>query len=123
MRPGAGRLFSPGSAANARLVYITYLLAPFLFMALAPAGFIIACLGAREGRSGADTLVLGHYRNQIGIFWKMATYMIVALLLAHILVGVLICVLALAWYMLRALHGLRALSAGEPPANPESWLF
>lgn len=113
------RLVRPGSRANVRLVYLICLIAPALFMLPALAGFVLAVLGRRQ----ADALVAGHYHYQVSLLWRMAVYLLLATLLAYILVGVLLLVASLAWYFLRIGQGLRSLSAGQLPDNPQSWLF
>jgi uncharacterized membrane protein len=43
--------------------------------------------------------------------------------LTWFLFGVLLIMAAIIWYILRVMKGLKALSAGLPPENPQSWLF
>ncbi len=109
----------PGSRGNANLIYFLYIVAPVFFQTLALVGVVMAYLGKGKG----DALAENHYRNQINIFWKMLLYMAVSFLLAYILVGVLLFLAALVWYIARIVKGLQALSAGLPVENPDSWLL
>lgn len=109
----------PGTRGNANLVYFLYIVAPVFFQTLAVIGVVMAHLGTGKG----DALVENHYRNQINIFWKMLLYCIVAGLLTFILVGILIFIAALVWYIVRIVKGMQALSAGELVENPDSWLL
>lgn len=82
-------------------------------------GLVIAYLGKGKG----DPVIESHYANQINIFWKMLAFCVVGLLLTFILIGVLILLAALVWYIVRIVQGMQALSAGSPVENPGSWLF
>ena len=109
----------PGSRGNANLIYFLYIVAPVFFQLLALVGVVMAYLGKGKG----DALVENHYRNQINIFWKMLLYCLISGLLTFILIGVLLFLAALVWYIVRIVKGLQALSAGELVENPESWLL
>lgn len=109
----------PGTRGNANLIYFLYIVAPVFFQTLTLVGVVMAYLGKGKG----DALIDNHYRNQINIFWKMLLYCAVSALLTFILIGVLLFLAALVWYIVRIVKGLQALSAGEPVANPDSWLL
>lgn len=108
-----------GATGNARLIYFLYLFAPILFQILALVGVIMAYVGKGQG----DALVENHYRNQINIFWKMLAYCVVGAVLSIILIGLLILVAAVIWYIIRIVQGIQALGEGRMIENPDSWLF
>lgn len=109
----------PGSRGNANLIYFLYIVAPVFFQMLALVGVVMAYLGKGKG----DALVENHYRNQINIFWKMLLYCVVSGLLTFILIGLLLFLAALVWYIVRIVKGMQALVAGEMVENPGSWLL
>lgn len=108
----------PGTRGNANLIYFLYL-ASLVLGITAIVGVVMAYLGKGKGDAIADS----HYSNQINIFWKMLLYCIIASFLTLILIGILIFLAAVVWYIVRIVKGMQALSAGEPAENPESWLL
>lgn len=109
----------PGSRGNANLIYFLYIVAPVFFQMLALVGVVMAYLGKGKG----DALIENHYRNQINIFWKMLLYCVISGLLTFILIGLLLFLAALVWYIVRIVKGMQALAAGEMVENPGSWLL
>ncbi len=117
--PPAARLsFTPGTSGQARLVYWAFLLGLFL-----PGLNVIAAALAWRARTRGDDLTQSHAANQISIFWRSVVYVLIGLALTYFLFGVLLIMAAIIWYILRVLRGLKSLSAGLPPENPQSWLF
>ena len=110
--------FAPGLPGHARLIYWGFLLG----LILPGVNFIAAGL-AWHARARGDDLVRSQYANQISIFWRSVVYVLIGLVLTWFLFGVLLILATIIWYILRVLKGLKALSAGEPPENPQSWLF
>ena len=64
-----------------------------------------------------------HYNNQINIFWKGLLYSVVSAVLCVILIGFLLLLLTLIWYVVRIVKGMQAISKGEAIENPGSWGF
>ncbi|WP_018147689.1 DUF4870 family protein [Henriciella marina] len=106
----------PGQKGNANLVYILYLCS-FLIGVSALVGVVMAYVG----KSTASPLVQSHYENQINIFWKMFLFMVIGAVLTLLVVGILIILAAIVWYVIRVVKGMQALSSGEIITNPESW--
>jgi uncharacterized membrane protein len=75
------------------------------------------------GKPRAPDWLVSHYNNQINIFWKMLLYSFVGLLLTFVLIGLLVILAAVVWYIVRVVQGMQALSRNEPIANPGSWLL
>ena len=110
--------FAPGTSGQARLIYWGLLLGLVL-----PGVNVVAAGFAWHARAWGDELVRSHHANQISIFWRSVVYVLIGLALTWFLLGVLLIMAAIIWYILRVLKGLKALSAGLPPENPQSWLF
>jgi uncharacterized membrane protein len=75
------------------------------------------------GKGQGNALLDNHYTNQIHIFWKGLLYVVVGFLLTAILVGFLVLLAALVWYIIRIVKGMQALAANQPIENPGSWLL
>ena len=108
----------PGQKGNANLVYILYLVS-IIVGVTAIVGVIMAYLG----KSNASPTLISHYNNQINIFWKALLYSVIGVVLSVIIIGILILLVALIWYIVRTIKGMQALSAEQPIENPGSWGF
>jgi len=108
----------PNSKGNANLVYILYLVAIVVGIT-SLVGVIIAYTSKGKGDSVLDS----HYNNQINIFWKGLLYSVVGVVLMAVLIGFLILLATLVWYIVRCVKGMQALSAGQPIENPGSWIL
>lgn len=118
---GAGPTFStnPGESGNANLIYV-------LFLAGLVTGGIATLVGlvmAYMAKDAAPDWLKSHYHNQINIFWKGLVYSIVGSLLTVVLIGVLILLFALIWYIVRIVKGMQNVSKGEAYPDPSSWGF
>jgi uncharacterized membrane protein len=107
-----------GSPGRARLVY-----AGLLLGLLVPGLNLVAVVLAYLGRGTGDGVLESHAVNQIHIFWKSAAYVLIGVVLTYFLIGVLVLMAAIVWYILRIFRGWKTLSANEAPANPASWLL
>jgi len=108
----------PNTKGNANLIYILYLVG--IVVGITPIiGVIMAYMGKGQGNAVLDS----HYNNQINIFWKGLLYSVIGIVLTAVLIGVLVLLAALIWYIVRCVKGMQALSAGQPIENPGSWLF
>lgn len=116
--PTADPLIPAAVPGAARLAYWALLLG-----LLIPGLNIAAAAYAWQARSKAGDLAREHFDNQISIVWRSVIYLAVGLVLTYFLFGVLLIMATIMWYILRILKGLRSLSAGLPPENPQSWLF
>ena len=108
----------PGSAGNARLIYILYLCAVVIGMT-AVIGLVMAYISRQQD----DPVLDSHYRNQINIFWKGLLYSLIGLILSIVGIGIIILIATLIWYLARSVKGLQSLSKGEAIITPGSWLF
>lgn len=108
----------PNTKGNANLIYILYLVG--IVVGVTP---IIGVIMAYIGKGQGNPVLESHYNNQINIFWKGLLYSVIGVVLTAVLIGVLILLAALIWYIVRCIKGMQALSAGQPIENPGSWMF
>lgn len=109
---------NPGDGGNANLIYILYLAG--LVVGITS---IIGVVMAYMAKDAAPDWLKSHYHNQINIFWKGLVYVIVGSLLSIVLIGFLVLLFALIWYIVRIVKGMQAVSKGEAYPNPSSWWF
>ena len=102
----------------ALIVYILYLVG-FLTGVSAVVGLIIATMQIER----ADPVSRSHFRFQIRTFWIGLFFVAAGAITLYIGIGALILLWWVAWTAIRCVKGLLLLNAGEPVAQPESWLF
>lgn len=107
-----------GTPGHARLIY-----AGLLAGLLVPGLNFLAGAAAYLSRGKGDAVIESHTRNQLHIFAKSVVYVGIGLFLTYFLVGVLVIMAAIIWYVLRNVKGLQALAANQPVENPASWLL
>lgn len=108
----------PNTQGNANLIYILYLVGIVIGVTS-----IVGVVMAYLGKDGASPLLTSHYNNQINIFWKMLLFGVVGVVLTFVVIGILILLAALIWYIVRCVKGMQALARGEAIENPGSWMF
>ena len=108
----------PAEAGTAKTIYILYLVG--LIVGITG---IIGVIMAYVNRSDAPLWVQSHYQVQIRTFWIGLLYGIVSFLTTFILIGFLLALFTLVWWIVRCAKGLKAASAGAPYDNPTSWLW
>jgi uncharacterized membrane protein len=111
---------SPGGGeegVGAALFGYVLLLVSVLFMVTG----IIAVVIAYIYRDDAPPWLQSHYRLQIRTFWISFLYVSVGMLLLVFLVGYVILLLWLIWFVARCIRGIRYLNLRRPYPNPESW--
>ena len=101
----------------AMIVYLAYLVA-LAFPPLAIAGLVLAYVY----RDMAPDWLKSHYTFQIHTFWLGLLLWVVALALCVVLIGFVLLLGVLAWYIVRCALGLNRLLRREPYPNPESWV-
>ncbi|HEY9149083.1 MAG TPA: hypothetical protein VIQ22_08715 [Gammaproteobacteria bacterium] len=103
----------PGAAL---LVYILLLAAP-LFMVTG----IIAVVVAYIYRDEAPFWLQSHYQLQIRTFWISLLYVALGMLTWWLLLGQLVLLFWLVWYLVRCIRGIRFLNLRRPYPYPQSW--
>ena len=109
---------NPEDSGHANLVYILYLAG--VVVGITP---VIGVVMAYIAKGQAPEWLQSHYRNQIHIFWKGLLYMVAGAILAVVLIGFIIWLFAIIWYIVRIVKGMQGLSKGEAYPNPDSWSF
>ncbi len=107
-----------GTPGHTRLIY-----AGLLAGLLVPGLNVVAVVLAYLNRGKGDAVIESHTLNQLHIFWKSVVYILIGLVLTWFLIGVLVLMAAIIWYILRTVRGLQALAANQPAENPGSWLL
>ena len=106
------------SGGNTKVVYILYL-GGILIGLLALIGVIIAYVS----RNDSGGWVNDHYRFQIRTFWIGLLYMAVSGAATVIVIGWLLLLATLVWWIVRCVKGLQCMSRSEPYPNIETWLW
>lgn len=106
------------SGGNAKVVYILYLVA-VIVAPLAVIGVVIA----HAARNDSGGWVNDHYRFQIRTFWIGLLYLAVGVAATSIVIGWLVLLAVLVWWIGRCVKGLRCASRSEPYPNPGTWLW
>lgn len=103
---------------TAKLVYILYLVGLLLGVTT-----IVGVIMAYVERGKAPAWVQSHYTFQIRTFWISLLVSIVAIVTMIILIGYLIALAWLIWFILRCVKGMGALDKGEAHPNPTTWTW
>ncbi len=109
---------NPSESGNANLIYILYLVA-FAVGITSVVGVVMAYMAKAE----APDWLKSHYDNQINIFWKGLLYGVISCVLMVVLIGFVLIVITLVWYIVRIVKGMQALSKREAIENPGDWGF
>ncbi len=118
---GGGLLPAGGGAqqgSNARIVYLLYLGAVIIGL-LALIGVIIAYVN----RNNSGGWVSDHHRFQIRTFWIGLLYSAVGAVSTVFLVGWLMLLATLVWWIMRCVKGLQCASRSESYPNATTWLW
>lgn len=99
-------------------VYILYLVS-LLIGITSIVGVVVAYIYQGD----ASETIKTHFRFQIRTFWIGLLLGIVGLLLSVVLIGFLVLLFLLVWFVVRCVLGLKYLNEGKPVPNPASWMF
>ncbi len=124
-KAGNGRRAKNGAAAPAisdhglaLAVYVLYLVGFFNGLTT-----VIGAAIAYMQSERADEIARTHFRFQVRTFLIGLLYIVVAAVTLHVGIGVIVLLWWAAWTLIRCVKGMLALNAGEPIADPDSWLF
>lgn len=104
-------------AKSAFLIYILYLVG-LAFPVLPLIGVVLAYMFRKD----ATGFVESHNTYQIRTFWIGLAYSILSMLLMIILIGWIVGLAALVWYVVRCVKGLQLLSKRQPVPDPQTWM-
>lgn len=88
-----------------------------------PLGGLVGIIIAYVYRDEAPAWMQTHYRLQIRTFWISFLYVVPGVLLSLIVIGRLILLFWLVWFLVRCIKGIRFLNRGQEYPNPDDWLF
>lgn len=108
----------PGDLDGAKLVYILYFVS-FVVGITSIAGLIVAYLK----RGGASATATSHYTWQIRTFWIGLLYSLVGVVTALIVIGWVILLATVVWFLVRSIKGFIAAGEGRAIENVDSWLW
>lgn len=106
------------SSSTAQLVYILYL-ASLIVGITGIVGLIMAYINKGDAPEWLKT----HYQLQIRTFWIGFLYSIISFFLIFVIVGYLLLLVVLIWYIVRCIKGMKYLSRKEAYPNPTGWFF
>ncbi|WP_417226463.1 DUF4870 family protein [Amphritea sp.] len=109
---------STDKGSNAKIVYILYL-ASLVFGITGLVGLIMAYVY----KGDAPDWLKSHYQWQIRTFWIALLYTVIGIITTSFLIGFLILLLNVVWFIVRCIKGLSALDKQQPLPQPTSWLF
>ena len=105
-------------SSNVKLIYILYLVSIVVGITS-----IIGVIMAYINKDGVPDWLKSHYQFQIRTFWIGLLYGLIGMVLLTVVVGILVLLFVLIWYIVRCVKGMNALDEGQAIANPKSWLF
>jgi len=106
------------SATNVNVVYYLYL-SSILFGITAIVGVVIAYMNRGPGADWLDS----HYTYQIRTFWIGLLYSVIGLALTFIIIGFLVLLFVLIWWIVRCIKGLQRAGNRQPVADPATWMW
>ncbi|MDX2423907.1 MAG: hypothetical protein QNK43_14670 [Amphritea sp.] len=109
---------STDKGSNAKIVYILYLTS-LIFGITGLVGLVMAYVY----KDDAPEWLKSHYQWQIRTFWIGLLFAVIGLITTSILIGFLILILNVIWFIIRCIKGLSALEKQQPLPQPSSWLF
>lgn len=105
-------------SSNARIIYILYLVGVVLGITT-----LVGVIMAYINRGEAAGWVKSHYQFQIRTFWIGMLYGVIGMILSAVLIGFLVLLFTLIWWIVRCVKGMQALEKQEPVSNPTRWMF
>ena len=109
---------SSAVSGTAKMIYILYLVA-LIFPITSVIGIVMAYVNQRGSGDWLDS----HYRFQIRTFWIGLLFSVIAGLLTLLIIGWLLLIGLLVWWIVRCVKGMGYLSRGEAHPDVESWMF
>ena len=106
------------AGVTARIIYILYLVGLVVGITT-----LIGLVMAYVNRAGAPEWLATHYRYQIRTFWIGFIYSVIGAVTSLILIGYLVLLFTLIWYIVRCAKGLRLLGSNQGIANAATWMF
>jgi uncharacterized membrane protein len=106
------------TATNVNVIYYLYL-ASILLGVTAIVGVIMAYMNRGPGADWLDS----HYTYQIRTFWTGLLYSAIGLVLTFVIIGFLVLLFVLIWWIVRCIKGLQLAGARQPVPDPATWMW
>ncbi|MFD2261342.1 DUF4870 family protein [Lacibacterium aquatile] len=100
------------------LIYILYLAG--MVVGVTP---LIGIIVAYVNKGSGAEWVQSHYRFQIRTFWIGLLIAVIGLVTSFIMIGFLVLLAYVIWWIVRCVVGLKYLSRREAHPNPGSWTW
>jgi uncharacterized membrane protein len=108
----------PAEGRTANLIYILYLVG----LVVGITG-LVGLIMAYVNKDEAPAWVQSHYRFQIRTFWIGLLYAVIGGVTTPILIGFLIVLFAVVWWIIRCAKGMKAVGEGRAVADVTTWLW
>ncbi|MGE0045690.1 MAG: DUF4870 family protein [Hyphomonadaceae bacterium] len=115
---GVNETLTGGNKSNAQLIYILYLLS--LVVGITS---IVGVIMAYVSKDAAPEWLKTHYIFQIRTFWVGLLFAFIGGMLTLVLIGFLILLFVLVWWIVRCVQGLNYLGKDQAIPNYRSWMF
>ena len=106
------------SGGPVKIIYVLYLLG--LIVGITP---IIGLVMAYIYRDGAPEWLYSHYTFQIRTFWIGLLYVVIGIITSFILIGWLVLLFWLVWYLVRCIKGLKLAGEQRGIDRVATWWF
>lgn len=107
------------SPNQAKLIYALYLGGLITGGVTTIIGVVMAYLARGDASDWLET----HYTWLIRTFWLSFLYSLISAVLMMVLIGFLLMLVVLVWFIVRCVKGFQAVDKGEPISNVESWVI
>ena len=106
------------SGSTANLIYILYLIGIAVGITQ-----LVGVVMAYMNRGAAPEWVKSHYTFQIRTFWIGLLGSVIGIALTFILIGFLVLIAMVVWYIIRCIKGMQCIGRNEAYPNPQTWTW
>ncbi len=107
-----------GSGKMTQIVYFLYLAAIVI-----PFASIVGVIMAYVNKGDGPDWMQSHYQFQIRTFWISLLLAFVGAALTAVMIGFILLLALLVWYVLRCVKGLKYLDQNSPVPDPKTWMW
>jgi uncharacterized membrane protein len=104
-------------ATMTRIIYVLYLIGVATGITA-----IVGVVMAYVYQDDAPDWQKSHYRFQIRTFWIGLLYMCISIALMMVLVGFLLMLLSVLWWIIRCVKGMKYVDEHKPYPDPDGWM-
>jgi uncharacterized membrane protein len=106
------------NTTTANIIYIL-----FLVNIIVPFTALVGVIMAYINKGDGPAFMQSHYQFQIRTFWIGLLYGFIGSLLTLIVIGWLVLLFTLIWWIVRSVKGMQQLGKQAPILDPTSWMF